>query len=212
MFRSIPSSTVFYPSDAVSTERACELAANTPGLCFIRTSRPGTAVVYDNDHQFEVSDMQDFSWLDLMQTQQALRILRNDFYTLSLKFAFVFISQTIGLLTNNFFFNSCQIGKGNVIKSSGSDKVLVIGAAITLREAMTAADQLASEGINLRVMDLFTIKPIDKDGIIKNARECGGRIIVVEDHYAEGREVFYFIKFFSIAIISGTNVLEFIYA
>lgn len=77
---------------------------------------------------------------------------------------------------------------------------------------MTAADQLASEGINLRVMDLFTIKPIDKDGIIKNARECGGRIIVVEDHYAEGREVFYFIKFFSIAIISGTNVLEFIYA
>lgn len=57
MFRSIPSSTVFYPSDAVSTERACELAANTPGLCFIRTSRPGTSVVYDNDHQFEVSDM-----------------------------------------------------------------------------------------------------------------------------------------------------------
>lgn len=55
MFRSIPTATVFYPSDAVSTERACELAANTPGICFIRTSRPGTAVVYDNDHKFEVS-------------------------------------------------------------------------------------------------------------------------------------------------------------
>lgn len=54
MFRSIPTATVFYPSDAVSTERACELAANTPGICFIRTSRPGTAVVYDNDHKFEV--------------------------------------------------------------------------------------------------------------------------------------------------------------
>ena len=58
MFRSIPTATVFYPSDAVSTERACELAANTPGICFIRTSRPATTVVYDNDHKFEVSATQ----------------------------------------------------------------------------------------------------------------------------------------------------------
>lgn len=96
----------------------------------------------------------------------------------------------------SFFSIISQIGKGNVIKSSDSDKVLVIGAAITLREAMTAADELASEGINVRIMDLFTIKPIDKDGIIKNARECGGRIVVVEDHYAEGKEVFYFTHLF----------------
>ncbi|XP_068208816.1 transketolase-like protein 2 [Palaemon carinicauda] len=131
MFRSIPGCTVFYPSDAVSTERACELAANKEGICFIRTSRPGTAVVYDNDHQF-------------------------------------------------------QIGKANVLRSSGTDKALVIGAAITLREAMTAADTLAKEGINVRVMDLFTIKPIDEKAIISNAKECGGRIVVVEDHYPEG--------------------------
>ncbi|KAK7066847.1 Transketolase-like protein 2 [Halocaridina rubra] len=131
MFRSIPGCTVFYPSDAVSTERACELAANTKGICFIRTSRPGTDVVYDNNHKFE-------------------------------------------------------IGKANVIRSSGDDKVLVIGAAITLREAQSAADQLAGEGVNLRLMDLFTIKPIDKDAVIANAKECGGRIIVVEDHYPEG--------------------------
>ncbi|KAK4288546.1 hypothetical protein Pmani_038432 [Petrolisthes manimaculis] len=131
MFRSIPTATVFYPSDAVSTERACELAANTPGICFIRTSRPGTAVIYDNNHKFE-------------------------------------------------------LGKAHVVKSSGSDKVLVIGAAITLREAQTAADQLKQDGINVRIMDLFTIKPIDKNAIISNAKECGGRIIVVEDHYPEG--------------------------
>lgn len=62
MFRSIPTATVFYPSDAVSTERACELAANTPGVCFIRTSRPGTAVVYDNDHKFEVSAKEAVMW------------------------------------------------------------------------------------------------------------------------------------------------------
>ena len=41
-FRSIPGSTVFYPSDAVSCERAVEYAANTEGVCFIRTSRPAT--------------------------------------------------------------------------------------------------------------------------------------------------------------------------
>lgn len=54
MFRSIPGSTVFYPSDAVSCERAAELAANTKGVCFIRTSRPNTAVLYDNDEPFQV--------------------------------------------------------------------------------------------------------------------------------------------------------------
>lgn len=47
-------STVFYPSDAISCERAVELAANTKGVCFIRTSRPATEVVYKNDTIFEV--------------------------------------------------------------------------------------------------------------------------------------------------------------
>lgn len=54
MFRSIPGSTVFYPSDAVSCERALELAANTPGICYIRTSRPNVPVIYSNDEEFFV--------------------------------------------------------------------------------------------------------------------------------------------------------------
>lgn len=54
MFRSIPGSTVFYPSDAVSCERAVELAANTPGICFIRTSRPNVPVIYENNEVFNV--------------------------------------------------------------------------------------------------------------------------------------------------------------
>lgn len=53
MFRSIPGCTVFYPSDAVSAERAVELAANTKGICFIRTSRPNVPVIYGNDEKFE---------------------------------------------------------------------------------------------------------------------------------------------------------------
>lgn len=54
MFRSVAGSTVFYPSDAVSAERAVELAANTKGICFIRTGRPANAVIYPNDEAFAV--------------------------------------------------------------------------------------------------------------------------------------------------------------
>ncbi|XP_018374322.1 PREDICTED: transketolase-like protein 2 isoform X2 [Trachymyrmex cornetzi] len=131
MFRAVPGSTIFYPSDAVSTERAVELAANTKGVCFIRTSRPPTAVLYKNDETFAV-------------------------------------------------------GKAKVIKSSAKDQVLVIGAGVTLHEAIKAADELAKAGINIRVIDPFTIKPIDAQTIIKNAKEVGGRIVTVEDHYSEG--------------------------
>jgi len=54
MFYFFSGTTVFYPADAVSTERSIELAANTKGICFIRTSRPATAVIYKNDEVFEV--------------------------------------------------------------------------------------------------------------------------------------------------------------
>ncbi|KAE9533354.1 hypothetical protein AGLY_009257 [Aphis glycines] len=131
LFRSIPGSTVFYPADAVSCERSIELAANTKGICFVRTSRPATAIIYKNEEVFE-------------------------------------------------------IGKAKVIKSSPSDKVLVIGAGVTLYEALNAAEDLEKSGINVRVIDPFTIKPLDAATIIKNAKECGGKIITVEDHYAEG--------------------------
>lgn len=53
-FRAIPNAVVFYPSDAVSTERAVELAAQFHGIVFIRTSRPATAVIYPNNKQFAV--------------------------------------------------------------------------------------------------------------------------------------------------------------
>ena len=52
---------------------------------------------------------------------------------------------------------------------------------------MKAAEQLSGEGLNVRVLDPFTIKPLDSATIIKNAQECGGRIVVTEDHYYEGK-------------------------
>ena len=52
---------------------------------------------------------------------------------------------------------------------------------------MKAADKLAADGINIRVVDPFTVKPIDADTIINCARATGGKIITVEDHYPFGK-------------------------
>lgn len=54
MFRSVATAVCFYPCDAVSTERAIELAAQTKGISFTRTSRPATPVIYANDEKFVV--------------------------------------------------------------------------------------------------------------------------------------------------------------
>lgn len=91
IFRAIPGSTVFYPSDGVSAERATELAANTNGIVFIRTSRPALAVLYNNDEPFAV-------------------------------------------------------GKAKVLKKSEQDKVVLVGAGVTLYECLKAAEQLEKEG------------------------------------------------------------------
>jgi len=79
-----------------------------------------------------------------------------------------------------------EIGKAKIVFKSVYDKVLVIAAGITLSQAIPAIQNLAKKGIHARLMDPFTIKPIDAEAIIANAKECGGRILVVEDHYPEG--------------------------
>ena len=71
--------------------------------------------------------------------------------------------------------------------SSDNEKATVVGAGVTLHEAMKACETLKGEGINIRVIDPFTIKPIDKDLLIKSALATGGNIITVEDHYPEGK-------------------------
>lgn len=79
-----------------------------------------------------------------------------------------------------------QVGKAIVVKKSEKDKVVLIGAGVTLHEALSAASELEKIGINVRVIDPFTIKPLDKETIVKNINEVGGRAVVVEDHYYEG--------------------------
>lgn len=78
------------------------------------------------------------------------------------------------------------MGVAKVVRQSDNDQVTVIGAGVTLHEALAAADMLASEGKNIRVIDPFTIKPLDASTILASARATGGQIITVEDHYKEG--------------------------
>jgi len=64
--------------------------------------------------------------------------------------------------------------------------VAIIGAGITLHEALQAADMLAQDGINARVIDLYSVKPIDVATLHAAAEATQGRIVTVEDHWAEG--------------------------
>jgi len=131
MFRAVNGSIIFYPSDAVSTERLTEAAARAEGITYIRTSRPKTPIIYSTDEKFPVPGFK-------------------------------------------------------VLRKSEKDRATVIGAGITLHEALNAADQLKEQGIAIRVIDLYCVKPIDGDAIAAELKATGGRLVTVEDHFEEG--------------------------
>jgi transketolase len=79
-----------------------------------------------------------------------------------------------------------SIGGSKVIHQSDSDQATVVAAGITLHEALKAYDQLRAENITIRVIDAYSVKPIDAETILLAAQEAGGRIITVEDHWPEG--------------------------
>ena len=78
------------------------------------------------------------------------------------------------------------IGGAKVLRQSDSDKVTVVAAGITVHEALKAADTLKGEGINIAVIDAYSVKPLAKAVIQGSARKSGNLVITVEDHYAEG--------------------------
>jgi transketolase len=81
---------------------------------------------------------------------------------------------------------SFPAGGSKVLRSGPSDAVTLIGAGVTLHECLRAADQLALDGIHARVIDLYSIKPIDADTLVEAADATGGRVVVAEDHHPEG--------------------------
>jgi transketolase len=78
------------------------------------------------------------------------------------------------------------IGGSKVPRSSDDDEVAIVAAGITVHEALKAADALAAEGVNARVIDAYSIKPIDAETLRDAAEATGGRIVTVEDHWPEG--------------------------
>lgn len=77
------------------------------------------------------------------------------------------------------------IGGSKTLRSSDADKATLIGAGITLHESNKAADALKAEGIAVRVIDLYSVKPIDKSTLVKAAQETG-HLVVTEDHWEQG--------------------------
>jgi transketolase len=78
-----------------------------------------------------------------------------------------------------------QIGGSRIVRQTDDDRVTLVGAGITLHESIKAADALAAEGINARVIDLYSVKPVDVDTLRAAARETAA-IVTVEDHFPEG--------------------------
>jgi len=78
------------------------------------------------------------------------------------------------------------VGGSKTIRHSAHDSVTVVAAGVTVFEALKAHDQLAAEGIAIRVIDAYSIQPIDRAAMIAAGRETDGRLITVEDHYAHG--------------------------
>jgi transketolase len=77
------------------------------------------------------------------------------------------------------------VGGAKVVRQADDDKVVLIGAGVTLHNCLAAADTLAAEGINARVVDLYSLKPVDKKTLAGAISEVG-KLVVAEDHYPEG--------------------------
>jgi len=79
-----------------------------------------------------------------------------------------------------------KVGGSKVVRFSQKDRLTITACGVTLIEAIKASDELKKEGIDVRVIDAYSIKPIDEVGLKKAAKETSNLIITVEDHYPEG--------------------------
>ncbi|HYZ00532.1 MAG TPA: transketolase, partial [Candidatus Binatia bacterium] len=78
-----------------------------------------------------------------------------------------------------------EIGGSKVVRTSADDRVTLIGAGVTVYQCLQAADELEKDGIKARVIDLYSVKPVDERTLRRAATETGG-LVVAEDHYPEG--------------------------
>jgi transketolase len=131
LFRPIPGCVVLYPSDAYSTESCVEVMVKYKGLVYLRTTRPGTPLLYDKNEKF-------------------------------------------------------PIGGSKVLKRSRKDEASIIAAGITVHEALKAYKELKNENISVRIIDAYSVQPLDKENISRQVKQTEGKAVVVEDHFERG--------------------------
>lgn len=78
------------------------------------------------------------------------------------------------------------VGGSKTHRATGNDQVALIGAGVTMHECLAAADDLEKTGVRVRVIDAYSIKPIDRDTLIEACRITGSRLVIAEDHYPQG--------------------------
>lgn len=131
LFRSLPESIVFCPSDAVSAEKLTVLCFKLKGLKYIRTTRPKTSVIYKNNEKFKLGDFK-------------------------------------------------------ILRGSKKDHAVIVGVGVTTHEALKAQGELKKQNFNVSVVDLYCIKPFDSKKFRNFVKKHGNKLVIVEDHYAEG--------------------------
>ena len=128
MMRTMPNLQVFSPSDDIQTKYIIKEISKIDGPCYVRLSRLGTPVIYNENETFEIGKAK-------------------------------------------------QIGEGT--------DATIFATGVCVSEALKAKEELEKQGINVRVVDVFSIKPLDKELIVKCAKETN-KIITVEDHSVIG--------------------------
>jgi transketolase len=79
-----------------------------------------------------------------------------------------------------------RVGGSKVLRAGPDDRVCLVGAGVTLHECLAAADELRGSGTPARVVDLYSVKPVDAETLAEACRVTGGRLVIAEDHYPEG--------------------------
>ena len=78
------------------------------------------------------------------------------------------------------------LGGSKVLRESGKDLVTIVAAGVTVFEALKAYEVLRNEGITVRIIDAYSLQPIDQSTLLAAGHQTGGRIVTVEDHYPTG--------------------------
>jgi len=132
LFGTLPHTVIFQPADAVATSKLTDLMIKHQGMVYLRTLRPKTPLIYENQEEF-------------------------------------------------------KIGGSKLLRRSDEDQLTIAATGITVFEALKAADQLKEEGIAVRVVDCYSINPIDQETLINCVTATRNPILItVEDHFSHG--------------------------